>query len=78
MQMYRSGNPALSDSTFEKSNYSDTSWWDDKESNLMSIEGVAEKTGLLLLITATTAVLTAFSMPQACLLYTSPSPRDRG
>ena len=68
MQMYRSGNPALSDSTFEKSNYSDTSWWEDKESNLMSIEGVAEKTGLLLLITATTAVLTAFSMPQAAPL----------
>ena len=67
-QMYRSGNPALSDSTFEKSNYSDTSWWEDKESNLMSIEGVAEKTGLLLLISATTAVLTAFSMPQAAPL----------
>ena len=31
----------------------------------MSIEGVAEKTGLLLLITATTAVLTAFSMPSS-------------
>ena len=64
-QMYRSGNPALSDSTFEKSNYSDTSWWEDKESNLMSIEGVAEKTGLLLLITASTAILTAFSMPNS-------------
>ena len=31
----------------------------------MSIEGVAEKTGILLLITATTAIMTAFSMPQA-------------
>ncbi len=31
----------------------------------MSIEGVAEKTGILLLITATTAILTAFSMPEA-------------
>ena len=31
----------------------------------MSIEGVAEKTGLLLLITATTAIMTAFSMPEA-------------
>ena len=65
VQMYRSGNPALSDSTFEKSNYSDTSWWEDQESNLMSIEGVAEKTGLLLLITATTAILTAYSMPNS-------------
>ena len=62
--MYRSGNPALSDSTFEKSNYSDANWWEE-ETNLMSIEGVAEKTGLLLLITATTAVLTAFSMPNS-------------
>ena len=62
--MYRSGNPALSDSTFEKSNYSDANWWEE-ETNLMSIEGVAEKTGLLLLITATTAVLTAFSMPSS-------------
>ena len=31
----------------------------------MSIEGVAEKTGILLLITATTAIMTAFSMPEA-------------
>ena len=62
--MYRSGNPALSDSTFDKSNYSDVPWWDE-ESNLMSIEGVAEKTGILLLITATTAIMTAFSMPEA-------------
>jgi len=62
--VYRSGNPALSDSTFDKSNYSDVPWWDE-ESNLMSIEGVAEKTGILLLITATTAIMTAFSMPEA-------------
>jgi len=62
--MYRSGNPALSDATFEKSNYTDANWWEE-ETNLMSIEGVAEKTGLLLLITATTAVLTAFSMPSS-------------
>ena len=55
--MYRSGNPALSDSTFDKSNYSDAPWWGE-ESNLMSIEGVAEKTGILLLITATTAIMT--------------------
>ena len=65
VQMYRSGNPALSDSTFDKSNYSDANWWEGEETNLMSIEGVAEKTGLLLLITATTAVLTAFSMPNS-------------
>ena len=31
----------------------------------MSIEGVAEKTGILLWITATTAIMTAFSMPEA-------------
>ena len=67
-QMYRSGNPALSDSTFDKSNYSEASWWEDEEANLMSIEGVAEKTGLLLLITAATAIMTAFSMPEASSL----------
>ena len=62
--MYRSGNPALSDATFEKSSYKEANWWEE-ESNLMSIEGVAEKTGILLLITATTAMMTAFSMPEA-------------
>ena len=62
--MYRSGNPALSDATFEKSSYKEANWWDE-ESNLMSIEGVAEKTGILLLITATTAMMPAFSMPEA-------------
>ena len=65
MQMYRSGNPTLSDSTFSKSGYKDVSWWEDYESNMMTIEGVSEKTGILLLITAATAVLTAFSMPEA-------------
>ena len=64
-QMYRSGNPALSDSTFSKSGYKDVSWWEDYESNMMTIEGVTEKTGILLLITAATAILTAFSMPEA-------------
>ena len=68
MQMYRSGNPALSDSTFSKSGYKDVSWWEDYESNMMTIEGVTEKTGLLLLITAATAILTAFSMPESALL----------
>ena len=67
-QMYRSGNPALSDSTFDKSNYSEAPWWDGVESNLMTIEGVAEKTGILLLITATTGLLTAFSMPSSAPL----------
>ncbi len=62
--MYRSGNPALSDATFEKSSYKEANWWEE-ESNLMSIEGVAEKTGILLLITASTAMMTAFSMPEA-------------
>ncbi len=61
--MYRSGNPALSDSTFEKRSYQGANWWDDHESNMMTIEGTAEKTGILLLITATTALATAFSMP---------------
>ena len=63
--MYRSGNPALSDSTFEKGSYQGANWWDDYESNLMTIEGTAEKTGILLLITATTALATAFSMPDS-------------
>jgi uncharacterized YccA/Bax inhibitor family protein len=65
--MYRSGNPALSDATFDKSSYKEANWWDE-ESNMMSIEGVAEKTGILLLITATTAMMTAFSMPEASIL----------
>ncbi len=34
----------------------------------MTIEGVAEKTGFLLLITATTAIMTAFSMPESASL----------
>ncbi len=66
--MYRSGNPALNDSTFEKSAYRDAPWWGDYQSNLMTIEGVAEKTGLLLIITTTTALATAFSMPEAAPL----------
>jgi uncharacterized YccA/Bax inhibitor family protein len=68
--MYRSRNPALNDSTFEKSAYKGASWWEDYESNMMTIEGVAEKTGILLLITATTALATAFSMPESALLIT--------
>jgi len=63
--MYRSSNPALNDSTFQKSSYNKRNWWEDAESNLMTIEGVSEKTGILLLITAITALATAFSMPLA-------------
>ena len=66
--MYRSRNPALNDSTFEKSAYKGASWWEDYQSNMMTIEGVAEKTGLLLIITATTALATAFSMPASAPL----------
>ena len=47
--MYRSSNPALNDSTFEKSAYTDAPWWGGHESNMMTIEGVSEKTGLLVL-----------------------------
>ena len=63
--MMRSGNPALSDETFSSSSYQDKPWWDGfdlaDESTTMSIEGTAEKTGILLGITVLTALLTAFS-----------------
>ena len=92
--MYRAGNPALSDSTFDKNAYKDTNWWETESSNQMTIEGVSEKTAILLIVTATSAIATAMMMPEAtllmiigfigaiicsiiCLLYTSPSPRDR-
>lgn len=65
--MYRSGNPALSDATFEKSSYKTANWWDE-ENRLMSIEGVAEKTAILLFITAITAIATAMLMPEALAL----------
>ena len=67
--MMRSGNPALSDETFSSSSYQDKPWWDgfDKtdESTTMSIEGTAEKTGILLAITILTALFTALSMPES-------------
>lgn len=63
--MYRSRNPALNDTTFEKSAYKGASWWEDYESNMMTIEGVSEKTGILLLVTVITALATAFSMPES-------------
>ena len=65
--MMRSGNPALSDDTFSSSSYQDKPWWDGfdlaDESTTMSIEGTAEKTGILLGITVLTALFTASSMP---------------
>jgi uncharacterized YccA/Bax inhibitor family protein len=67
MYVYRSGNPALSDATFEKSSYSESDWWDD-DSHLMSMEGTAEKTAILLIITATAGIATAMMMPAAALL----------
>lgn len=67
MYVYRSGNPALSDATFEKSSYSESDWWDD-DSHLMSMEGTAEKTAILLIITATAGIATAMMMPAASLL----------
>ena len=63
--MYRSGNPALTDATFDKRAYSDAPWWDDQESTMMSMEGTTEKTGILLIIIATTAIGTAIFMPEA-------------
>ena len=60
--MYRSGNPTLSDSTFDKSNYREASWWDEN-SNLMTMEGTVEKTGILLIITATLAIATYAYFP---------------
>ena len=68
----RSGNPALSDDTFSSSSYQDKPWWDGfdlaDESTTMSIEGTAEKTGILLGITILTALFTAFSMPASAPL----------
>ena len=72
--MMRSGNPALSDETFSSSSYQDKPWWDGfdiaDESTTMSIEGTAEKTGILLGITVLTALFTAFSMPESAPLMT--------
>ena len=65
----RSGNPALNDETFAPSSYQEKPWWDGfdiaDESTTMSIEGTAEKTGILLGITVLTALVTAFSMPES-------------
>ena len=61
--MYRSGNPALNDSTFEKSAYTEASWWEDSESNLMSMNGVVDKTALLLTIVTLTAIAVYLTVP---------------
>ena len=66
--MYRSKNPALSDSTFEKGAYKEAPWWDDQDSNMMTMEGTTEKTGILLIIIATTAIGTAMFMPETGFL----------
>ena len=66
--MYRSRNPALSDSTFDKRAYTDVPWWDDQDSNLMTMEGTVEKTGILLILISTTAIATAMFMPEAILM----------
>ncbi|RPG71167.1 MAG: Bax inhibitor-1/YccA family protein [Euryarchaeota archaeon TMED192] len=68
--MYRSGNPTLRDSTFQNSTYQGAPWWDSNQSQSMTIEGVAEKTGVLLLITATVALATAFTAtPESAFLF---------
>ena len=61
--MYRSGNPALNDSTFVKDHYPGQNWWDSPESNMMTMEGVTEKTGIVLIITATVALAVAITAP---------------
>ncbi|MAZ24078.1 MAG: Bax inhibitor-1/YccA family protein [Candidatus Thermoplasmatota archaeon] len=61
--MYRSGNPALNDSTFVKEHYPNQNWWDSPESNMMTMEGVTEKTGIVLIITATVALAAAITAP---------------
>ena len=67
--MMSSGNQALNDNTFSSSRYKDKPWGDGfdlaDESTTMSIEGTAEKTGILLAITTLTALVSAFSMPES-------------
>lgn len=55
----------MSDSTFDKSAYKEAPWWNNQESNLMTMEGTTEKTGILLILIATTAIGTAIFMPEA-------------
>ena len=65
--MYRSRNPTLSDSTFDKSNYQEASWWDES-SNLMTMEGTVEKTAILLIITTTLAIATYALFPAIAII----------
>ena len=67
--MYRAGNPALTDSTFDKNAYNNINWWENESSNKMTIEGVSEKTAILLIITATAAIATAMTMPESSILF---------
>ncbi len=67
--MYRSGNPALSDATFEKESYKGAGWWTD-DANLMTMQGTTEKTAFLMLVVAATGIMTALGMPEtAGLMY---------
>tara|TARA_Y100001934_G_scaffold277056_1_gene374970 strand:+ start:732 stop:1487 length:756 start_codon:yes stop_codon:yes gene_type:complete len=66
--MYRSRNPALADSTFDKSAYKEAPWWGDQDSNMMTMEGATEKTGILLILIATSAIATAIFMPASAPL----------
>ena len=70
--MYRSKNPTLSDSTFDKSNYKHNSW--DEESNFMTMEGTVEKTAILLILTTTLAIATYITIPEISATLISPSP----
>jgi len=58
--MYRSGNPALNASTFQKSSYPDKPWWEAGKTpvqNLgMTIEGVAEKGAVTFLLFITSGM----------------------
>ena len=65
--MYRSRNPTLSDSTFDKSNYKEAPWWDES-SNLMTMEGTVEKTAILLIITTTLAIATYTLFPGLAII----------
>ncbi|MCH2349495.1 MAG: Bax inhibitor-1/YccA family protein, partial [Candidatus Poseidoniales archaeon] len=55
--MFRSGNPALNQNTFEAP-------WESEAHNQMSLEGVANKTGILLGICVITAVASWMTLLQ--------------
>ena len=65
--MYRSRNPTLSDSTFDKSNYKEAPWWDES-SIFMTMEGTVEKTAILLIITTTLAIATYTLFPGLAII----------